>query len=113
MCAADPSPAGARDAALLAALYGGGLRRSEAVALDVGDVDVQTGAVTVRAGKGRKDRVTYLPAGGIAAVRKEVLGRAREDPCIVGVVSVRIGDRVMEGSVRHKMLQLRKQMLGA
>ena len=48
-----------------------------------------------------------------AAVRKEVIVHAREDPRIVGGVIVRIGDRVMDGSVRHKMLQLRKQMLGA
>jgi F-type H+-transporting ATPase subunit delta len=48
-----------------------------------------------------------------AAVRKEVIVHAREDPRILGGVIVRIGDRVMDGSVRHKMLQLRKQMLGA
>jgi site-specific recombinase XerD len=67
-CTQDPSPAGARDAALLGVLYGAGLRRSEAVALDAVDVHVEGGAVTVRSGKGRKDRLTYLPAGGIAAV---------------------------------------------
>ena len=48
-----------------------------------------------------------------AAVRKEVILHVREDPRIVGGVIVRIGDRVMDGSLRHKMLQLRKQMLGA
>jgi F-type H+-transporting ATPase subunit delta len=48
-----------------------------------------------------------------AAVRKEVIVHAREDPRIMGGVIVRIGDRVMDGSVRRKMLQLRKQMLGA
>ena len=48
-----------------------------------------------------------------AAVRQEVILHPREDPRILGGVIVRIGDRVMDGSVRHKMLQLRKQMLGA
>jgi F-type H+-transporting ATPase subunit delta len=47
------------------------------------------------------------------AVRKEVITHVREDPAILGGVIVRIGDRVMDGSVRHKMRQLRKQMLGA
>jgi F-type H+-transporting ATPase subunit delta len=48
-----------------------------------------------------------------AAVQKEVILHTREDPRILGGVIVRIGDRVMDGSVRHKLLQLRKQMLGA
>ena len=55
-CSVDAGPAGARDAALLALLYGGGLRRSEAVALDVADYEPETGALTIRAAKGRKDR---------------------------------------------------------
>lgn len=47
------------------------------------------------------------------AVGKEVIPHVREDPRILGGVIVRIGDRVMDGSVRRKMVQLRKQMLGA
>ncbi|MEO8286571.1 MAG: site-specific integrase [Chloroflexota bacterium] len=54
---------GARDAALLALLYGSGLRRAEAADLDVGDYDPASGAVTVRAGKGRKDRICYSATG--------------------------------------------------
>ena len=51
-CATDRSPAGARDAAMLALLYGAGMRRQEVVRLDVEDFEVETGAVTIRAGKG-------------------------------------------------------------
>ena len=48
-----------------------------------------------------------------AAVGKEVIPHVRDDPKILGGIVVRIGDRVMDGSVRRKMMQLRKQMLGA
>lgn len=42
-------------------LYGSGLRLLEAVRLRIKDVDFDRGAVTVRAGKGDKDRQTVLP----------------------------------------------------
>ena len=60
------TPVGARDAAMLALLYGCGLRRSEAVAIELADHD--SGKVTVLRGKGRKERYVYCPAGGKAAV---------------------------------------------
>ena len=42
-------------------IYGGGLRLSECLQLRIQDLDIASGAVTVRAGKGQKDRVTLLP----------------------------------------------------
>ncbi len=51
---ADGTKAGIRDAALLAILYAGGLRRSEAVGLDLSDYQPETGALTVRGGKGER-----------------------------------------------------------
>jgi site-specific recombinase XerD len=41
--------------------YGAGLRLSELVRLRIKDVDGERGTVTVRCGKGDKDRVTVLP----------------------------------------------------
>jgi integrase/recombinase XerC len=57
----DDTASHARDAALLELLYGSGLRVSEAVALDRGDVDLR--AMTARVvGKGNKERI--VPLGG-------------------------------------------------
>lgn len=49
----------ARDYAILALMFGAGLRRSEVVALDVWDYDTATGRVDIRRAKGHKDRVTF------------------------------------------------------
>jgi site-specific recombinase XerD len=65
-CAADDGPAGARDLALLAVLYLGGLRRSEAAGLDLADYDAQGHALTVQHGKGNKARVVYVAGGADA-----------------------------------------------
>lgn len=67
-CSRDTSAAGARDAALLAVLYGSGLRRSEAVGLDVEDYDVDAGALVVRCGKGQKERCCYTANGAQQAL---------------------------------------------
>ena len=53
-------------------LYGSGLRLLEALRLRVKDVDFERGEVTVRDGKGAKDRRTMLPHGLVAPLRQEV-----------------------------------------
>ncbi len=68
-----------RGATRLAAalLYGSGLRLMEACTLRVKDVDFSRGQITVRRGKGAKDRVTVLPAS-VAVVLRAHLMRVRE-----------------------------------
>ena len=51
--------AGVRDAAVLGVLYGTGLRRSEAVRLDIQDFDSESGVLTIR-GKGKQARAAYV-----------------------------------------------------
>ncbi|WP_432879393.1 site-specific tyrosine recombinase XerD [Kribbella sp. CA-245084] len=60
---AEPAVLATRDAALLEFLYGTGARISEAVGLDVDDIDLEAGAVLLR-GKGSKERV--VPVGSFA-----------------------------------------------
>lgn len=58
-----------RDAALLALLFGGGLRRSELAALELRDVDLQTGELRITEAKGRRDRISWLAPSGLPALR--------------------------------------------
>ena len=79
LCCEDNNRArGARDAALLALLYACGLRRSEAVSLDLEDYDPETLEVRVR-GKGNKERLVYAEGGADRAVNGWV-GLRGEEP---------------------------------
>jgi integron integrase len=62
---------------MAALLYGSGLRLLECARLRVKDVDLERAEITVRNPKGRKDRVTMLPAGILDALRQH-LARVRE-----------------------------------
>jgi integron integrase len=53
-------------------LYGAGLRLTEAVQLRVKDIDFDTGLITVRDGKGFKDRTTILPASLTDDLQKQL-----------------------------------------
>lgn len=58
-------------------LYGGGLRLMEAIRLRVKDIDLERHAITVRSGKGDKDRNTVLPDSLVTALRAQI-ARVRE-----------------------------------
>jgi integron integrase len=51
-----------------ALLYGAGLRLLEALRLRVKDLDLELHTITVRGGKGAKDRITVLPASLVPAL---------------------------------------------
>ncbi len=67
-CRRDPSPAGARDAAILAVLYIGGVRRTELVDLAAADYTADPPTLRIRHGKGDKERLVPLTATAGAAL---------------------------------------------
>ena len=75
-CGRDPGPLGARDGALLAVLYGGGLRRAEISALAIDAWDAERRVRRVR-GKGDKERLVPLPPGAAAALADWLAVRGR------------------------------------
>jgi integrase len=66
-CRRDPSPAGARDAALIALAYGCGLRRAEIASLQLDDYDDQAATLRVL-GKRNKERSLPITKGAADAL---------------------------------------------
>jgi len=58
-------------------LYGSGMRLMECVRIRVKDIDLEYRAITVRNGKGNKDRITVLPNTLIEPIKKQ-LERVRQ-----------------------------------
>jgi integrase/recombinase XerD len=74
-------PAALRDRALLELMYACGLRASEAIGLEMGDVDLEAGVLRAT-GKGTKERLVPIGREAIAAVRVYV---ERGRPPFVGL----------------------------
>lgn len=73
----DDSPTALRNRALIALLYRGGLRVSEALALYPKDLDAASGAVRVLRGKGGRARTIGLDPGAFAILGRWVEARRR------------------------------------
>jgi integrase/recombinase XerD len=78
-------PGALRDRALLELMYACGLRASEAIDLEVGDLDLRAGVLRAR-GKGSKERLVPVGREAIAAVRT-YLERGR--PTLTGATDAR------------------------
>lgn len=107
--AADqPRATAARDAALLAALYGLGLRRAEAAAATLADLDRETWTLTVR-GKGRRERTAPLTNGSRNAVADWLAVRGDQDGPLF--LAVNKGGRVQDGGMTGRAIAKRVQAL--
>ena len=97
----------ARDTALIELIYSGGLRISEAVGADLGDLDLHNAVVLVR-GKGKKERMAALGSQAVRALksyyplRKTVgAGRERTSPLFVNRFGTRLTARSFQRNLKN------------
>ncbi|HEY2748791.1 MAG TPA: tyrosine-type recombinase/integrase [Polyangia bacterium] len=88
-----------REAALFEVMYGCGLRVSECVGLDLGDVEADV--VRVRAGKGKKDRVVPLGQKAERAIARWLPERLKLQPVDEALFVNARGRRLTARSVRR------------
>jgi integrase/recombinase XerC len=95
------TPAMARDHAILEVLYSSGLRVSELVGLDWRDIDDEIGMLTVRAGKGAKDRVVPIGEPALDALKAwRIVMPIPADPNAPVITNLR-GNRLTTRSVEN------------
>lgn len=113
VCAADESPSGIRDIAIIGVLYIGGMRRSEAANLRMKDLDLELAEIRL-IGKGNKERKVFLDSGTQAALKDWLALRGDYD----GAVFCRVlkGGRIVAGQMTdqaiYSMLQKRWSQAG-
>lgn len=111
-CANDTTPAGARDAAMLALLRLG-LRRAEIAGIELQDFNQDTGALVVH-GKGNKERTAYLENGARAALDDWLLIRGKSQGALLCPVSKagEIERRALTPQVIYNALAKRAEQAG-
>ena len=100
--------AGARDKAMMLGLLDTGARAREFLNINLEDVDMATGAVMIRQGKGRKPRMVFLGRKTIRAIRGYL--RYRHDNYPALWVSTR-GERMTYAALRC-LLRRRAEQVG-
>jgi len=87
-----------RDLALFELLYGSGIRVSEAIKLNISDVDLEEGEVHVF-GKGSKERIALIGSRAKAALR-EYLGSRKQGPLFLNKRGGRLTPRSVERIIK-------------
>ena len=64
-------------------LYGAGLRLEECLELRVKDIDFDRRQITVKRGKGQKDRTTMLPGAVAEPLRQHLVGVRHLHDCLI------------------------------
>src|SRR5262249_50807108 len=102
-----------RDAALIAVLYGAGLRRSEAAALGIEHFNQETGELRIT-GKGNRQRLVYATYGSLNALKAWLMVRGTHPGALFPAINK--AGRIIPGQVTsqaiYNMLVKRAEQAG-
>jgi site-specific recombinase XerD len=99
---------GIRDKAMMLGLLDTGARAKEFLNINLEDVELATGSILIRQGKGRKPRLVFLGRKSIRAIRAFLRARHDNNPALW--VSIH-GDRMTYAALRC-LLRRRAQLIG-
>ncbi len=101
------APTGVRNRALIAVLWRSGLRISEALALELRDVDLEAGSLRVRHGKGDKSRTVGVDEQTAAMLARWIDRRRKLSPgARAPIFCTLAGGRIDTSYVRHLLPRL-------
>lgn len=95
-----------RDQTLILFLIDTGVRAAELVKLNKDDIDLQSGVVTVRQGKGRKDRLVYIGAKTRKQLLRYYMERGTSSENAPVFISERGGERILTSGLRQLFQRL-------
>lgn len=89
---------------LLSLAYGAGLRVSEVVKLKIKDIDYQRNVLEIRQAKGKKDRLSLIPAKLSVELQEMCVGRDKEDLVFAsergGILNTRTAQQIFYNALR-------------
>lgn len=98
---------GARDQAMMLGLLDTGARAKEFLNINLEDVELATGAVLIRQGKGRKPRMVFLGRKTIRAIRRYLRYRKDNHPALwVSIHGEQMTYSALRGSLRRRAEQI-------
>ena len=115
-CHEQKNAIGFRDAAAIAILRCGGIRREEMVCLNLADLDLETGELVIHKGKGNKYRLVYLTTEAVDLVKDWLKMRGDEAGALICPVNkggkVTIRHFASNGDGIYKFIKARAKSAG-
>lgn len=98
-----------RETAFVLFLIDTGIRATEFCSLNGGDIDIKTGNITIRQGKGRKDRVTFIGNQTTKAIMRHWRKNGKPGKDEPLWISERNGERLTRSGLRQVLVKVGKR----